>query len=104
VVDLLEPTRVGQDYESWGLDHGTWSVLVDVFPDADIPVVQLARNATKPFDYHLDLGRRLALLRNEGIVIVGSGNVVHNLRRIDWSQPDGSYDWARRFDEKALRS
>ena len=98
VVGLLTPDWVGLDHDSWGLDHGTWSVLTHVFPDADVPVVQLSLNASKPLAYHLELGRRLAPLRASGVLIVASGNIVHNLRMIDWQGEGSGFAWARAFD------
>ncbi|WP_236685908.1 4,5-DOPA dioxygenase extradiol [Pseudoxanthomonas suwonensis] len=101
VADAVKPDSVGADIDGWGIDHGTWSVLVHAFPDADIPVVQLSIDARKPPEWHLALGAKLAALRERGVLVVGSGNVVHNLRAIDWHQPDGAFDWSRRFDERA---
>ena len=81
VRDLLDPVSVGLD-ESWGLDHGTWAVLRHVFPEADIPVVQLSIDETQPPQFHYEIGERLAALRAEGVLIVGSGNIVHNLHSL----------------------
>ncbi len=90
------------DQSHWGLDHGTWSVLVHVFPDADIPVVQLSINETEPAAFHYELAKKLAPLRDEGILIIGSGNLVHNLEAFAWGNASREpLDWAMRFDETA---
>jgi 4,5-DOPA dioxygenase extradiol len=102
IVETVKPEWVGLDHDQWGLDHGTWSVLAHLYPDADIPVVQLSINALRPLDYHLGLARRLAPLRQSGVMVLASGNVVHNLRRLQWNEPDLAYDWAERFDDAVV--
>ncbi|MFV0258146.1 MAG: 4,5-DOPA dioxygenase extradiol [Acidimicrobiales bacterium] len=101
VADLVAPGYVGLDRDSWGIDHGTWSVLAHLFPDADVPVVQLSVHAGKPAEAHLALGARLEPLRHDGVLIVASGNVVHNLGLIDPRQADEGFSWAHDFDDAA---
>ena len=98
VIDLLAPIDVHADQE-WGFDHGSWGVLAKMYPAADIPVVQLSIDATQPAEWHFELGRKLASLRDEGVMIVASGNVVHNLRMLRWQGAATTYPWAESFNE-----
>ena len=106
--DLAERVRellgddVIADESNWGLDHGTWSVLVHVFPDADIPIVQLSINEAETAAFHYEFAKRLSPLRDEGVLIMGSGNIVHNLHTYAWGKHGVEpFDWAERFDSKA---
>lgn len=99
---LLLPEIVEEDH-SWGLDHGAWSVIKHLYPDAEIPVIQLSIDYTKPPQYHFDLAKKLQKLREKGILIIGSGNIVHNLRMVDWKNINtvgAGWDWAVEAREK----
>ncbi len=98
VAELLSPMPVGLD-QSWGLDHGAWSVLTKMYPEADVPVVQLSLDASLKVEDHYKIGEQLKPLRDEGVLIIGSGNVVHNLRVMDWDPAAQPYDWATSFND-----
>ena len=101
VHDLLAPLSVSLDKE-WGLDHGTWSVLCHVFRDADVPVIQLSIDETQPAEFHYEIAKRLNVLRDEEVLIMGSGNVVHNLHAYGWGRRQiKAYDWGVRFEKRA---
>lgn len=95
---ILDP-KIHKDVEVWGLDHGTWSVLRHIFPEAQVPVMQLSLDIEKPPEYHFKLGQQLHQLRTQGVLIIGSGNIVHNLRMIKWNPNPEPYEWAVEFDE-----
>lgn len=99
VSQMVEDPKVYANASMWGLDHGTWSMLRHIFPEAEIPVLQLSIYISQPAEYHFKLGTQLKQLRDHGILIVGSGNIVHNLRQIRWENDAKPYAWAMEFDE-----
>ncbi len=103
VTALLAPTPVALN-QDWGLDHGTWSVLYKAYPNADVPVVQLSMDATISDQARFEIGQKLRILRDEGVLIMGTGNIVHNLGRMDWNTRYGApFEWAERFNN-AMRA
>lgn len=103
ISQSLENYSISLD-QSWGLDHGTWSVLMHMYPDADIPTLQLSIDYTKPPRFHFELGQKLAFLRNQRVLIIGSGNLVHNLAAVNWRNQNLVYEWAQEFEEKIYDS
>lgn len=98
ICDLVELPKLNLDNEMWGIDHGTWSVLRHIFPEAKTPVLQLSLDMQKPPEYHFELGKQLRKLRDKNILVVGSGNVVHNLRVLNWETHSAPFDWAIEYD------
>ncbi len=99
---IITKTTVGLD-EKWGLDHGAWSVIRRIYPEADVPVIEMSMDYSQGPQYHYELGKQLAALRNKGVLIIGSGNMVHNLRMVAWdkmNEPEYGFDWAIQANEK----
>lgn len=101
IKDLPE-LNLQKDQGEWGLDHGTWSMLVHIYPKADIPVVQMSLNENENLEFFFKLGNKLSYLRDQGVLILASGNIVHNLRRIDWSSEAKDMEWAKEFESAVL--
>lgn len=101
-AEAMRKTSVELD-QQWGLDHGTWSVVSKMYPDADVPVIQLSIDYTKPASFHFELAKELSFLRKKGVLVLGSGNMVHNLGMVDWRRPDTGYDWAIEMNETFKR-
>ncbi|MFN8575389.1 MAG: 4,5-DOPA dioxygenase extradiol [Candidatus Sericytochromatia bacterium] len=98
IKENIKSTNILLDEKEWGLDHGTWSILCKMYPNADIPVIQLSIDYSKNAQFHYNLGKELSFLRDKGVMIIGSGNIIHNLRLADLSETLEPYDWCKRFD------
>jgi 4,5-DOPA dioxygenase extradiol len=107
IIRTVEHPTIHPDNEVWGLDHGTWSIMRHIYPEATIPIVQLSIYLEQPGEYHFQIGQQLKPLRDQGILIIGSGNIVHNLPKIVWGKNPRPYEWATEFDlwikEKIIR-
>lgn len=99
IQNQITQPKIELDDSEWGLDHGTWSVLKHLYPNANIPIVQLSLDMSKPSEFHFVLGQKLQALREQGVLIIGSGNIVHNLKHIRWESDAKPFDWAIEFDE-----
>jgi 4,5-DOPA dioxygenase extradiol len=99
IKNTITKTEIGLD-EKWGLDHGSWSVIKHLYPGADVPVIQMSLDYNKSPQDHYELAKELSSLRKKGVLIIGSGNMVHNLSVLDWGHPDGSFEWATVANEK----
>ncbi len=102
-IDTVKSISIKEDSE-WGLDHGAWSVLMNMYPKANVPIFQMSIDYSKPPEYHFNLAKELAFLREKGVLIIGSGNVVHNLRMIKWEGNPKPFDWAIEFDSLVQKS
>lgn len=97
--ELVKKAVVELD-QSWGLDHGCWSVVKHMYPEANVPIIEMSLDYTKPAVWHYELARELSVLRTKGVLIIGSGNMVHNLRLVDWQNPDRTFEWAQEINER----